>query len=85
MTTNEYWVFAIVTFLFALSVNKFVDFVSLRESVEDYLAEVSDLGEGKEVIEEEGIVELEEIRDMIIDYVIRNPEIFSQLDNKKDE
>ena len=79
--TCEFWVFAIVTFLFALSVNKFVDFVSLRESVEDYLAEVS----GHEVIEEEGIVELEEIRDMIIDYVIRNPEIFSQLDNKKDE
>tara|TARA_R110002012_G_scaffold316535_1_gene531621 strand:- start:471 stop:713 length:243 start_codon:yes stop_codon:yes gene_type:complete len=79
--TNEFWVFAIVTFLFTLSVNKFVDFVSLRESVEDYLAEVS----GHEVIEEEGIVELEEIRDMIIDYVIRNPEIFSQLDNKKDE
>ena len=82
MTTNEYWVFAIVTFLFALSVNKFVDFVSLRESVEDYIAAISD----KEVIEgEEEIVELEEIRDMIIDYVIRNPEIFSQLDNKKDE
>lgn len=79
--TNEFWVFAIVTFLFTLSVNKFVDFVSLRESVEDYLAEVS----GHEVVEEEGIVELEEIRDMIIDYVIRNPEIFSQLDNKKDE
>lgn len=82
MTTNEYWVFAIVTFLFALSVNKFVDFVSLRESVEDYIAGISD----KAVIEgEEEIVELEEIRDMIIDYVIRNPEIFSQLDNKKDE
>ena len=80
--TNEFWVFAIVTFLFALSVNKFVDFVSLRESVEDYIAAISD----KEVIEgEEEIVELEEIRDMIIDYVIRNPEIFSQLDNKKDE
>jgi hypothetical protein len=79
--TNEFWVFAIVTFLFTLSVTKFVDFVSLRESVEDYLAEVS----GHEVVEEEGISELEEIRDMIIDYVIRNPEIFSQLDNKKDE
>ncbi len=81
MSCNEFWVFAIVTFLFTLSVNKFVDFCSLRESVEDYLAEVSD----HEVVEEEGIVELEEIRDMIIDYVIRNPEIFSKLDNKKDE
>mgnify|MGYP003109699390 FL=1 len=78
---DEFWVFAVVTFLFTLSVTKFVDFVSLRESVEDYLAEVS----GHEVVEEEGISELEEIRDMIIDYVIRNPEIFSQLDNKKDE
>lgn len=82
MSFNEFWVFAIVTFLFALSVNKFVDFVSLRESVEDYIAEISD----KAVIEgEEDIVALEEIRDMIIDYVIRNPEIFSQIDNKKDE
>ena len=81
MSCNEFWVFAIVTFLFAVSVKKYNCLDSLREWIEDYLAEVSP----QETIEEEDIVGLEEIRDMIEDYVIRNPEIFSQLDNKKDE
>lgn len=79
--TNEFWVFAIVTFLFALSVKKYIDLDSLRESIEDYLVQVSPC----EIQEQEDIVGLEEIRDMIEEYVIRNPEIFSQLDNKKDE
>ena len=80
MSTNEFWVFAIVTFLFALSVKKYIDLDSLRESIEDYLAEVSP----QETIEEEDLVGLEEIRDMIEDYVVRNPEIFSRI-NIKDE
>ena len=73
--TNEFWVFAIVTFLFALSVKKYIDLDSLRESIENYLAEVSP----EETIEEEDLVGLEEIRDMIEDFVIRNPEIFSRI------
>lgn len=81
--TNEFWVFAIVTFLFALSVKKYIDLDSLRESIEDYLAEVSPCEAG-ETIEEEDLVGLEEIRDMIEDYVVRNPEIFSRI-NIKDE
>ncbi len=78
--TNEFWVFAIVTFLFALSVKKYIDLDSLRESIENYLAEVSP----EETIEEEDLVGLEEIRDMIEDFVVRNPEIFSRI-NIKDE
>jgi len=78
--TNEYWIFAIVTFLFALSVKKYIDLDSLRESIENYLAEVSP----EETIEEEDLVGLEEIRDMIEDFVVRNPEIFSRI-NIKDE
>jgi|TARA_R110000772_G_scaffold11180_3_gene35144 hypothetical protein len=78
--TNEFWVFAIVTFLFALSVKKYIDLDSLRESIENYLAEVSP----QETIEEEDLVGLEEIRDMIEDFVVRNPEIFSRI-NIKDE
>jgi len=78
--TNEFWVFAIVTFLFALSVKKYIDLDSLRESIENYLAEVSP----EQTIEEEDLVGLEEIRDMIEDYVVRNPEIFSRI-NIKDE
>ena len=82
MSCNEFWVFAIVTFLFVLSVKKYKCLDLLRESIEDYLVSVSPFGEDKEIEEEEDIVGLEEIRDMIEYYVIRNPEIFSKLDNK---
>lgn len=79
--TNEWWIFAIVTFLFVLSVKKYNCLDSLREWIEEYLSEISP----QETVEEEDIVALEEIRDMIEDYVIRNPQIFSNLNNKKDE
>ena len=79
--TNEFWVFAIVTFLFVLSVKKYKCLDLLRESIEDYLVSVSPC----EIEKEEDIVALEEIRDMIEDYVIRNPQIFSNLHNIKDE
>jgi hypothetical protein len=79
--TNEWWIFAIVTFLFVLSVKKYNCLDSLREWIEEYLAQISP----QETVEEDDIMALEEIRDMIEDYVIRNPEIFSELHNKKDE
>ena len=79
--TNEWWVFAIVTFLFIVSVKKYNCLDSLREWIEDYLAQISPC----EIEKEEDIVALEEIRDMIEDYVIRNPQIFSNLHNIKDE
>tara|TARA_R110000868_G_scaffold394225_1_gene665470 strand:+ start:221 stop:463 length:243 start_codon:yes stop_codon:yes gene_type:complete len=78
---SEYWVFAIITFLFVLSVKKYIDLDSLRETIEDYLAQISPV----EIEKEEDIVALEELRDMVEDFVIRNPEIFSQLNNNKDE
>jgi hypothetical protein len=78
---SEYWVFAIITFLFVLSVKKYNCIDKLRESIEDYLAQISPV----EIEKEEDIVALEELRDMVEDFVIRNPEIFSQLNNNKDE
>ena len=39
----------------------------------------------QEVVEEDDILVLEELRDMVEDFVIRNPEIFSNLSNIKDE
>ena len=78
--TNEYWILGIVMFLFVLSIKKYIDIDSLRESIEEYLAEISPL----EVIEDEDVIELEELRDMIEDFVIRNPEIFSKV-SVKDE
>ena len=78
--TNEYIVLGVVMFLFVLSVKKYIDIDSLRESIEEYLSEISPL----EVIQDDDLVELEEMRDMIESYVIRNPEIFSKL-SVKDE
>ena len=77
---GNYWVLGIVMFLFVLSIKKYIDIDSLRESIEEYLAEISPL----EVIEDEDVIELEELRDMIEDFVIRNPEIFSKV-SVKDE
>jgi len=77
---DNYWILGIVMFLFVLSVKKYVDINSLRESIEEYLSEISPL----EVIEDDDLVELEEMRDMIESYVIRNPELFSKL-SVKDE
>ena len=77
---GNYWILGIVMFLFVLSIKKYFDIDSLRESIEEYLAEISPL----EVIEDEDVIELEELRDMIEDFVIRNPEIFSKV-SVKDE
>jgi len=77
---GSYWILGIVMFLFVLSVKKYNCLDKLRESIEDYIAEISPV----EVVEDEDVVALEEIRDIIEDYVIRNPEIFSKL-NHKDE
>lgn len=76
----NYWVLGISIFLFVLSVKKYVDIDSLRESIENFLDKISPL----EVIEDDDVVELEELRDMIEDLVIRNPEIFSRV-SVKDE
>jgi len=77
---GSYWILGIVMFLFVLSVKKYNCLDKLRESIEDYIAEISPV----ETVEDEDVVALEEIRDIIEDYVIRNPEIFSKL-NHKDE
>ena len=77
---GNYWILGIVMFLFVLSIKKYIDIDSLRESIEEYLAEISPL----EVIEDEDVIELEELRDMIEEFVIRNPEIFSKV-SVKDE
>lgn len=78
--TNEYIVLGIVMFLFVLSIKKYIDIDGLRESIEEYLSQISPL----EVIDDDDLLELEEMRDMIENYVIRNPEIFSKL-SVKDE
>tara|TARA_Y100000361_G_C11142580_1_gene335995 strand:- start:361 stop:603 length:243 start_codon:yes stop_codon:yes gene_type:complete len=78
---GSYWILGIITFLFVLSIKKYNCLDKLRESIEEYLAEISP----HETIEEDDILVLEELRDMVEDFVIRNPEIFSNLNNNKDE
>ena len=78
---GSYWILGILTFLFVLSVKKYNCLDKLRESIEEYIADISPY----ETIEEDDILVLEELRDMVEDFVIRNPEIFSRLNNNKDE
>tara|TARA_R110000765_G_C18741938_1_gene586799 strand:- start:253 stop:513 length:261 start_codon:yes stop_codon:yes gene_type:complete len=83
--TGDYWVLGIVCFLFVLSIKKYVCIDSLRESILEYLAVISPsriASKGEEIVEEDDLVELEEIRDMIEDYVIRNPQLFSKVSVK---
>ena len=78
--SNEYFVLGIVMFLFVLSVKKYKCLDTLRESIEEYLAEISP----QETVEDDDILVLEELRDVVEDFIIRNPEIFSKLTNIKD-
>ena len=78
---DSYLSIGIVVFLCILSLYKYTDKDKLRETIEEYLAEISP----QEVIEEpDDIVELEEISELVYDFVIRNREIFSKI-KVKDE
>jgi len=78
---GNYWILGIVMFLFVLSIKKYKCLDTLRESIEEYIAEISP----QETIEDDDLIVLEELRDMVEDFVVRNPEIFSTLNHNKDE
>tara|TARA_R110002072_G_C7811006_1_gene522483 strand:- start:317 stop:556 length:240 start_codon:yes stop_codon:yes gene_type:complete len=78
---DNYWILAILTFLIIVSIKKYNCIDTLREWIEEYLAEITP----KEIIEDDDVFEIEEIRDMIQDLIVRNPEIFSNINNIKDE
>tara|TARA_R100000654_G_scaffold45515_4_gene71661 strand:- start:1740 stop:1982 length:243 start_codon:yes stop_codon:yes gene_type:complete len=78
---GNYWILGIVTFLFVLSIKKYKCLDTLRESIEEYLSDISP----QETVEDDDIIVLEELRDMVEDFVVRNPEIFSTLNHNKDE
>ena len=78
---DSYFSLAIFVFFCILSVYKYSDKDKLRETIQEYLAEISPL----EVIEEpDDIAELEDISELVYDFVIRNREIFSKI-KVKDE
>lgn len=72
---NTYWILAVTIFLSFLSLIKYTNKEQLRGWIEDYVDRVLP----REVEEPEEVVELEEIQDMIYDFVIRNKEIFSRI------
>ena len=78
---GNYWLLGIVMFLFVLSIKKYTKLDLLREWIEEYLADISP----QETVQDDDIIVLEELRDVIEDFVVRNPEIFSKLNNIKDE
>ena len=76
---DNYWILAILTFLIVVSIKKYNCIDTLRERIEEYLAEITP----KEIIEDDDVFEIEEIRDMIQDLIVRNPEIFSNINTFK--
>jgi len=72
---DNFWSIGIAVFLCVLSFIKYSDKEQLKEWIENFLERISPLEE----IEEEDVVELEEVSDMIFDFVIRNQEIFSKV------
>ena len=70
---GSYGAIAILTFLFVLCKIKYESIDYLRESVMEYLSQIS----SKEIIEEpDDIIELEELTDMITDFIVENKELF---------
>ena len=78
---NTYWVLAVTIFLSFLSLIKYTNKEQLRDWIEDYVDRVLP----REVEEPEEVVELEEVQDMIYDFVIRNKEIFSKIKVKDEQ
>ena len=73
---DNYWILAIVTFLFILSRIKYTDIEKLRDSIMEYLSDLSQ----KEVIEDpDDILELEEIPDSLLGFIVENKELFSKI------
>jgi len=69
---GNYWILAIVSFLFVLCKIKYETISSLKDSIMEYLSNLC----SKEVIEQEDIFELEELTDMITSFIVENKEIF---------
>ena len=70
---DNYWILAVITFLFVLCKVKYQNIECLRECIMEYLSQICP----QEVIEEpDDIVELEELTDMITGFIVENKEIF---------
>jgi hypothetical protein len=72
---DNYWgSIGIAVFLCVLSFIKYSDTEKLKEWIDNFLDRIS-----QSEVEDDDVVELEEVSDMIYDFVIRNKEIFSRI------
>jgi len=78
---NNFWSIAIGIFLCILSFIKYSDADKLKLWIENFLEKISPLQE----IEEDEVVELEEVTELIHEFIIRNQKIFCNINNIKDE
>jgi hypothetical protein len=78
---DNFWSIGIAVFLCVLSFIKYTDKEQLKEWIENFLERISPLEE----IEEEEVIEIEEIKDIIFDFVIRNKDIFSKIKVKDEQ
>jgi len=70
---DNYWILAVISFLFVLCKIKYQNLECLRECIMEYLSNLSP----QEVIEEpDDILELEELTDMITGFIVENKELF---------
>jgi len=71
---DYYWNIGIAVFLCVLSFIKYSNTEKLKEWIDNFLDRIS-----HSEVEDDDVVELEEVSDMIYDFVIRNKEIFSRI------
>ena len=84
---DNYWSIGIAVFLCVLSFIKYTDTEKLKDCIDEYIDRILPEEvdpDGPVIREEVEVVELEEVSDMIYDFVIRNQEIFSRI-KVKDE
>tara|TARA_S200002703_G_C3798028_1_gene246520 strand:- start:473 stop:742 length:270 start_codon:yes stop_codon:yes gene_type:complete len=72
---DHYWSIGIAVFLCVLSFIKYSDKEQLKAWIDNFIERIVP----REVEEPDEIVELEEVSDMIYDFVVRNQEIFSRI------
>ena len=71
---DNYYSIGIAVFLCVLSFIKYSNTGKLKEWIDNFLDRIS-----HSEVEDDDVVELEEVSDMIYDFVIRNKEIFSRI------
>ena len=85
---DNFWSVGIAVFLCVLSFIKYTDTEKLKDCIDEYIDRILPDPEGPVIrgqglrgqgLREVEVVELEEVSDMIYDFVIRNQEIFSRI------